>query len=89
MPTLCPRLLYPSKAVALVAAAKVFSPVPIAVVSSRSNIRSQIQLIDQLAGEQVSTDAADPESPKSGNGDLQHLREDASLSLSCQPSWVA
>jgi hypothetical protein len=28
MPTLCPRLLYPSKAVALVAAAKVFSPVP-------------------------------------------------------------
>ena len=35
MPTLCPRLLYPSKAVALVAAAKVFSAVPKAGIATR------------------------------------------------------
>jgi hypothetical protein len=56
--------------------------VPIAVVGNRSNMRSQIQLINQLigAGEEhyqcrSPPVAADPESSKSGNGDLQHLRD--------------
>jgi hypothetical protein len=51
--------------------------VPIAVVSSRSNIRSQVQLVNQLigAGEehfsvQLSTGRRRPRI-----GDLQHLRE--------------
>src|SRR4029453_6450921 len=38
-PTLSPRLFYPRKAVALAAAAKVFSPVPIADVSACSEVR--------------------------------------------------
>jgi hypothetical protein len=38
----------------------------------------------------IADTTADPESSKSGNGDLRHFaRDDASLSLSCQLSRVA
>jgi hypothetical protein len=56
--------------------------VPIAVVSSHGNIRTQIQLFNQLigAGEgrfsvHVSTGRRRPRIVESGSGDPQHLRD--------------